>query len=319
MPTLAVADFELNYQRIGAGEDVVLIHGLGANLAFWYLGGGRHVAANRQVLLYDLRGHGRSSTPATGYRLPVMADDLEALLSHVGMNRVHLVGHSFGGRVALAFAGLYPDKVRSLVIADTQIRALQPSMRLRDWPHWPRWREQLMSLGLTKPPSDDSIIDFRLLAELNRYGGDVATTGRVAPRRRISLRARDMGDRGRQNWQHMLTHTSAGREFEDEAPLEPGFLSRITAPTLLLFGELSHCLPTAHALLDRLPQARLIKIPRAGHFFPVVEPIRFARAADRFFTINERRGERAPLPSLQGRRGRLRLALRGRELQSRSP
>lgn len=304
MPTLALADFEVNYQRIGAGEDVVLVHGLGANLAFWYLGGGRHLANNRQVLLYDLRGHGRSSIPATGYHLPSMAADLEALMSHLDMRSVHLVGHSFGGRVALTFAGLYPERVRSLVVADTQIRSLQPSMRLRDWPHWPAWREQLMKLGLTEPPSDDSIIDFKLLAELNKYGGDLAATGRAGPPRRISLRSRDMGNRGRAVWQKMLTQTTAQREFEDEAPLEGDFFSRITAPTLLLFGAMSHCLPTAEALLERLPHSRLIEIPRAGHFFPVVEPIRFARAVERFLTINELRGDRPSPPSLEVRRVR---------------
>jgi pimeloyl-ACP methyl ester carboxylesterase len=304
MPTLALADFELNYQRIGAGEDVVLVHGLGANLAFWYLGGGRHLANNRQVLLYDLRGHGRSSIPATGYRLPSMVADLEALMSHLGMGPVHLVGHSFGGRVALAFAGLYPERVRSLVVADTQIRSLQPSVRLRDWPHWPRWKAELMQLGMTEAPSDDSIIDFRLLAELNRYGGDLAATGRAGSQRRISLRSRDMGNRGRAGWQKMLTQTTASQEFEDETPLDESFFARITAPTLLLFGALSHCLPTAEALLERLPRARLMEIPRAGHFFPVVEPIRFARAVERFLTINELRGDRPNPPSLDGRRVR---------------
>jgi pimeloyl-ACP methyl ester carboxylesterase len=233
-----------------------------------------------------------------------MAADLEALMTHLGMRQAHVVGHSFGGRVALTFAGLYPERVRSLVVADTQIRSLQPSMRLRDWPHWPRWKAELMQLGMTEAPSDDSIIDFRLLAELNKYGGDLAATGRAGPKRRISLRSRDMGNRGRAGWQKMLTQTTAQHDFEDETPLEGDFFSRITAPTMLLFGALSHCLPTATALLERLPRARLIQIPRAGHFFPVVEPVRFARAVERFLSINELRGDRPSPPSLDGLRVR---------------
>ncbi|MCS0494091.1 alpha/beta hydrolase [Ancylobacter sp. MQZ15Z-1] len=318
MPMLALNDLEVHYQRLGAGEDVILIHGLGANLAFWYLGGGRHLAASRHLLLYDLRGHGRSSMPPSSYRLPSMVADLSALMSHLGLAQAHIVGHSFGGRVALAFAGLHPDKVRSLVVADTQIRAFQPPMRLRDWPHWKSWKEELMALGLEEPPSDDSIIDFRLLSELNKYGGDLAGTGTARTQRRISLRSRDMGNRGRENWQTMLASTTAGAEFEDETPLETDFFSRVTAPTLLLFGALSHCLPTAYALLDHLPRSRLITVPRAGHFFPVVEPVRFARAVDRFLTINERRGERIAPPSLENRRGRLRAILRGDDRPGRS-
>ncbi|QIB35171.1 alpha/beta fold hydrolase [Ancylobacter pratisalsi] len=318
MPMLALNDLEVHYQRMGAGEDVILIHGLGANLAFWYLGGGRHLATSRHLLLYDLRGHGRSSMPPNSYRLPSMVADLTALMSHLGLEQAHIVGHSFGARVALAFAGLHPEKVRSLVVADTQIRAFQPLIRLRDWPHWKKWKEELMSLGLKEPPSDDSIIDFRLLSELNKYGGDLAGTGVARPTRRISLRSRDMGNRGRENWQTMLASTTAGTELEDETPLESDFFSRVTAPTLLLFGELSHCLPTAYALQEHLPRARLIQVPRAGHFFPVVEPVRFARAVDRFLTINELRGESISPPSLENRRGRLRALLRGNERLGRS-
>lgn len=362
MPTLALPDWDVHYQRIGehigARQDVVLIHGLGANLAFWYLGGGRHLANSRQLLLYDLRGHGRSSMPAGNYRLPSMAEDLHRLLAHLGLERVHVVGHSFGGRVALAFAGLYPEKVRSLVVADTQIRTLQPSMRLRDWPHWAKWKAELMELGLKEPPSDDSIIDFKLLSELNKYGGDLAGTGRAGagagrpgggpgggfgagmapggmaggvagalahrgpsgrmmegeggPQRRISLRSREMGQRGQQAWNQMLATTTASQDFEDEAPLEGDFFARIDMPTLLLFGALSHCLPTAHGLLERLPHARLVEIPRAGHFFPVVEPIRFARAVDRFFTINEQMAQGETPHSIGGPRPRLRAAAAAR-------
>lgn len=304
MPTLALPDMEMHYQRIGAGEDVVLVHGLGANLAFWYLGGGRHLADHRQVLLYDLRGHGRSSTPASGYRLPRLVEDLDALLSHLGLDHVHLVGHSFGGRVALAYAGLHPEKVRSLVVADTQIAAFQPAVRLRDWPHWARWRSELMQHGLTNPPADDTLIDFRLLAELGRYGNEVATTGRPAPRR-IALRSRDMGNRGRENWSTMLATTTAPQDFEDETPLAESFFARITAPTLLLFGGFSHCLPTAHALLRCLPDARLVEIPNVGHFFPAVAPLRFAHAVDRFLGAVETGGGMPDVPPFAARRGRL--------------
>lgn len=437
MPTLALPDWDVHYQRIGerAGtrNDVVLIHGLGANLAFWYLGGGRHLANTRPLLLYDLRGHGRSSMPATNYRLPSMAEDLARLIDHLGLDKVHVVGHSFGGRVALAFAGLYPEKVRSLVIADTQIRTLQPSMRLADWPHWPKWKAELMALGLKDPPPDDSLIDFKLLSELNKYGGNVAVTGRTGPAlasggapgggslaapgtaepgrfggrlreraalraeaeaavtsdeaasgrpqgglaaalraraaeraraeaadgsaplettapetppemdpresamrdgglrgalawrgpsgrvmegdggpaRRISLRSREMGARGQQAWNTMLATTTASADFEDEAPLEGDFFSRVDMPTLLLFGAYSHCLPTAHGLLERLPRARLVEIPRAGHFFPVVEPVRFTRAVERFLAINEAIAEGETPQALRGPRagaGRLRAA-----------
>ena len=279
---------ELNCVRMGAGDALVLIHGLGANLSFWFFGAAKRLAAQRDVFMYDLRGHGRSSMPRSGYDLNTMAEDLGNVLDRSGIATADIVGHSFGGRVALTFAAEHPERVRNLVVADTQLRVLQPPMRLREWPHWRRWKAELQGYGLTNPPSDDSIIDYKLLAELSQCG-DVANTGTPTPGR-IALRSRQMGARGGQRWQQLLQLTTAGQEFEDESPLDRSRLARIGVPTLLMFGELSHCLPTAHALLDLMPNSRLMLVPGAGHFFPVVKPIYFERALNSFLRRSEASG-----------------------------
>lgn len=271
---------DLNCVRLGAGDDLVLIHGLGANLSFWYFGAAQLLAARHHVIMYDLRGHGRSPMPRSGYNLSAMASDLRGLLDRLGIARADIVGHSFGGRVALTFAVEYGERVRNLVIADTQLRALQGPVRLREWPHWPRWKAELQSLGLEDPPSDDSVIDYKLLATLNRRG-DVVNSG-APSRRRIALRSRDMGTKGAQRWQRLLQETTAARDFEEESALDRTSLAGITTPTLLMFGEFSHCLPTADGLLDLLPNARLMLIPGAGHFFPVVKPVYFERGLSSF-------------------------------------
>ncbi len=298
LPARPGSGVELNHVQLGAGEDLVLVHGLGANISFWYFGAARLLARYRSVLMYDLRGHGRSPMPPTGYDLGSMAGDLRRLLEQYNISRADIVGHSFGGRVALTFAAHHPEMVRKLVVADTQLRALQPPMRLSDWPHWPRWKSELQDLGLERPPSDDSVIDYKLLVELSQ-GGDLADTGRPA-RQRIALRSRDMGVKGTRRWRQLLQATSAGQDFEDEFPLDSATLSNIPAPTLLMFGEWSHCLPTAHGLLDRVPDSRLVLVPGAGHFFPVVKPVLFTRALMAFLN-----GERAPLRARR-RRARVR-------------
>jgi len=115
-------DLVIHYESAGQGEAVVLIHGLGANLAFWFMTIGRHLAQQYRVITYDLRGHGASSITPRGYMLPNMVEDLVQLLDHLGVQRAHIVGHSFGARVALAFTILQPQRVMSLTIADTQLR-----------------------------------------------------------------------------------------------------------------------------------------------------------------------------------------------------
>src|ERR1700733_231744 len=116
MPSLATREVRLNYLQFGTGEPLVLIHGLGANLSFWYFGAARILARTRCLLMYDLRGHGRSSMPREGYGLHQMVSDLVDLLDILGIERADIAGHSFGGRVALALAALHPHRVRNVVI-----------------------------------------------------------------------------------------------------------------------------------------------------------------------------------------------------------
>src|SRR5204862_171211 len=69
------------------------------------------------TFLYDLRGHGRTDVPETGYTVADHVDDLAALLDTWGIDEpVHLVGTSFGGVVALAFTHRFPERVASLVL-----------------------------------------------------------------------------------------------------------------------------------------------------------------------------------------------------------
>lgn len=337
MPALAQADVTLNYQLIGPdirpdAPPVALIHGLGANIAFWYLGAMRHLGRDQTFLLHDLRGHGASSMPEAGYGLRQMAEDFGALLDHLGVDKAHVAGHSHGARVALLFAMLYPDRVASLTLADTQLRALQPPMKLGDWPHWPQWKAELQARGVTSFPPEDAVIDFKLLAELGprsaggrggrsqtdgpaggggplaaamgarmrrrQAGANATGPGALAKRgpggRRIDLQSRQMGDRGAQKWDRLMTRTHAPDEMHDETPIDPAKLSGLEMPTLLMFGEMSHCVPTSDRLLEVMPNARRILVPNAGHFFPIVKPQTFARALN-FFLRRVNAGEAVPL------------------------
>jgi len=284
MTVLALPDVQLNYQQVGDGTPVTMVHGLGANMAFWYLGPSRLMTQQNNLLMYDLRGHGVSTMPDQGYTLDQMCDDLVGLLDTTGIERTDLVGHSYGARVALAFAARHPERVSTLTVADTQIRALQPPMRLADWPHWDRWKEDLRAQGRVDLPSDDELIDFRLLAELGQSMGRQG-----APKRRINLNSRVMGDKGRKRWMKLLEETSAGHELHDESQLTEEELQKIEVPTMLMYGNLSHCLPTSDALQDLLPDSRRVVVSGAGHFFPIVKPKTFARAYQQFLQIAKER------------------------------
>lgn len=100
-----------------AGHKLVFLHGLMGALNNW----GRVTPAfekDFQILTFDQRGHGRSFKPATGYAAKDFAMDLRMILDELRWESVYLVGHSLGGRNALEFATLFPQRAIKLVVED---------------------------------------------------------------------------------------------------------------------------------------------------------------------------------------------------------
>jgi pimeloyl-ACP methyl ester carboxylesterase len=96
------------------GEAIVFLHFSGANLMMWQ----RIIPYFRdryRLILVDLRGHGKSDKPETGYHMDEMARDVIGIMQHLGLERTHIVGSSLGAEVGLGLAANYPEKVISLV------------------------------------------------------------------------------------------------------------------------------------------------------------------------------------------------------------
>ncbi|MGH3853359.1 MAG: alpha/beta fold hydrolase [Pseudonocardiaceae bacterium] len=107
----------------GQHPTVVLVHGFGADsLASFYFTLAAPLSANGiEVIAYDLRGHGRSARPDTGYRLGDFVADLVGLLDALNVSGpVHLVGNSYGGTVAFSYAVAYPERVASLCVIEAE-------------------------------------------------------------------------------------------------------------------------------------------------------------------------------------------------------
>ena len=110
---------QIHHQTVGhpEGPKLVFLHGLiGSGLNWRSIS--KAFENKYQILLLDQRGHGKSFQPASGYGSEDYAGDLKGLLDQLGWDKIHLVGHSMGGRNALAFAHLYPEQMTSLVIED---------------------------------------------------------------------------------------------------------------------------------------------------------------------------------------------------------
>ena len=107
----------LHYLVAGRGDPVVLLHGYAETSHMWRPLMGK-LADTRTVIAPDLRGAGQSSTSADGYTKAAMAEDIHALTSKLGYQRVQMVGHDIGLMVAYAYAAQYPSEVERIALMD---------------------------------------------------------------------------------------------------------------------------------------------------------------------------------------------------------
>ncbi len=122
-----VNGIEMHYVRGGSGDLVVLLHGWPQTWYEWVT----IMPALRDdytVVAPDLRGGGESEKPLTeaGYSKRVLAEDIHALVQELGFERAIVVGHDIGMMVAYAYASLYPDEVRGLVLMDAPLPGIEP-------------------------------------------------------------------------------------------------------------------------------------------------------------------------------------------------
>ena len=118
MPTQRLpTGIDLYFETHGQGEPLVLIPATGFAADVWLPEQVPGLAESLQVIIFDPRGCGRSTAPTGSYTIGQMACDVVALLDHLGLAKTHLLGHSMGGRIALAMALDFPGRVQSLVLA----------------------------------------------------------------------------------------------------------------------------------------------------------------------------------------------------------
>jgi len=245
----------LHYDLSGdqAGEPIVFVHGFSLDRRVWDDQLPAFGTVHR-VLRYDARGFGRSSLPTTEYD---HADDLRALVDHLGLGPVHLVGLSMGGGIAARFALAHPDATRSLVLVDAAIPGY-------------RWSPPFGALfpALQQAARERGVAVARELW----LASDLFEPARERPAVAAKLEA-IVADYSGWHWLHRNPERA-------EAPSALDRIDRVEAPTLLVVGERD--LPDFHDVADRiaarLPGAERVRIPGAGHMSNIEEPDRFDAA-----------------------------------------
>jgi pimeloyl-ACP methyl ester carboxylesterase len=280
MPKVKLDGLTLHYQQAGRGQNVVMLHGLCSNLAFWYFSLLPILSRDFRMTVYDMRGHGLSDMPAKGYTTLDLASELAALLQYLNIERAHLVGHSFGGAVALQFASLFPARVASLTLADARVPALQPTLPPRGARSWKRVHARLRGAGLEVPDDLPRVAYgfFEELARLQRDARGRAPAWRATP----ILRQWNRDSHLARRWLQLVRTTSAPAEMASLAGLTVDRIRQVVQPTLAIFGERSNCLQTLWGLERLLPHCRKVIVPGAGHFHPILQQERFVQALKQF-------------------------------------
>ena len=254
------------------GTLLLFLHGFGNDAHVWDWVAPA-LAQHYRVLALDHRGHGRSDRDPEGrYDHETMARDVAAALESLGAQRVVLVGHSLGGRVAMRFAGLFPEQVAGLVIVDsgpeldargtTRIRAdvqqQEPSFAsLRDY-------ERVLARQYPATRAD-------ILAQLAVHWTQQRPDGR------FELRLDPAFMRGRRG----ASDEELARGSAEEAKQLWSALEQLPCPALVVRGAASDVLSAdmADKMADEVLRAgRLEVVPRAGHSVMLDNPEAFEKA-----------------------------------------
>ncbi|PIF46677.1 pimeloyl-ACP methyl ester carboxylesterase [Chryseobacterium sp. 52] len=252
MPIITVNDKQVHIQELnkGAGQTVVLIHGMFSNLSIYYFNIAPILAQHYHVVMYDLKSHGMSERFTDGYDLESMSSDLLALMDFLHLKKVHLAGYSFGGLIALKTALKAPERISQLVVIEAP------------------------------DPQDEKargIIDEYSKEFLEHYVANFTDTTKV-----------QMGKRQMEKNHRMYEFLFEKTSIKADMIREKHFLSEISLsefgiPTLLLYGAESNCKPTGRWLSEQIHSSELELIP-GDHNIPIQEPVQIAETIVQFLS-----------------------------------
>jgi proline iminopeptidase len=280
------------YKTLGAGAPLVILHGGPGQSHDYFLPYLLPLARRHRLIFIDERGSGRSEKLAdpAGYTLDNMVEDLEALRTTLGLNKIDLLGHSFGGVLAQAYALKYQNNLNHLVLCSTFHSTSKMNAVLRkELDAAPRkTRSQILSLekaglyGKGKAYENGRYsADYMRLAWGEAYF-PYLYQNHPDPNFDPAAMGNNAWDLYREMWgshgEFIIDGNLKSVEYSDR-------LGTLRTPTLITVGDHDECDPAlAREMNSLIHGSKLVVLPKSGHMTFVDQPDLFLKAVDDFLT-----------------------------------
>lgn len=240
------------YNIFGEGETLLLLHGWGGSSES-FLRVQEFLSTNYRVIVLDLPGFGKSEEPKKPWNLDDYVEFLREFLSQMNIEKCSLAGHSFGGRIAIKFCAQYPEKIDKLVLIACAGIKHKKSLEEKATNFFANVGKKIFSLPILK----------------NAYNPGRWVLYKLLLRRQDYYQANPL-----------MRETMKLVINEDLKPL----LSKIAAPTLIIWGENDEITPLEDARImhREIQRSRLEIIKGAGHYLPRRNPEEIARLMKNF-------------------------------------
>ncbi|WKD85031.1 Esterase YbfF [Polaribacter huanghezhanensis] len=252
----------LHSRILGEGKPLLILHGYFGNGDNWKTIGNK-LSDSFQVHLIDQRNHGRSFH-ADAFDYELMVEDLHNYMQHYQLEKVHLLGHSMGGKTVMLFAVEYPGLVDKLMVADISPRGYKP--------HHQEILDALNSIDFTKQTSR-ALVDEKLTEKIPEVGV-----------RQFLAQNIYWKEKGKLDFRFNLPSLT---ENNDEVGVALPSFTIFEGETLFLKGENSEYITSDEEPIIKahFPNHKIVTIKNAGHWLHAENPTDFLNAVGSFLKL----------------------------------
>jgi pimeloyl-ACP methyl ester carboxylesterase len=249
---ILIEDLKVNYKIAGEGFPLLILHGWGGSSNSWNEVQKILAKQNYKVITIDLPGFGKTPSPMVPWEIKDYSDFILKFIGKLNLGKIILLGHSFGGRISIKFASLYPEKLENLILfASAGIK--------HPW----NFKDKVVYIFA-------SIGSFIFSAKFLRRVKDLARNIFY-----ILIRHRDY-----QKLKGAMRETFKKVVDEDLAP----DLSKISTNTLIIWGERDRAVPLkdSYFLKEKILNSVLEIIPKASHTLNLENPEKLSEVVLKF-------------------------------------